>query len=180
MPFFFYNLINSALAAQWVNSLPSTNCVRAAVAPDRIRMLRNGRNDNARSTHNGIFMLCTNKTKMTVLGWPKTTRPAPIPQSVLSHRAAFQAPPSGAHGCLFWQRDIRFTCDQQDGPTPFFCVWVFISWLNKCNINTNKFQLKPTISLFSKWESKRINSANDKIIKRGHFLVFHSFWGGGS
>lgn len=63
----FYNSINSTLAAQWVNSLPSTNCVIAAVAPDHLLMLRKDRSNNMTSTQ-WYVMLCTNKTKMTVLG----------------------------------------------------------------------------------------------------------------
>lgn len=124
----FYNSINSTLVVQWVNSLPSTNCVRAAVAPDHLVMLHKDRTNNMTSIPCHV-MLCTNKTKMTVLGWPKTTPLAQFHQ-VCSFAGSFPSLSLGSSGLLvlaaiqyfgrYWQTCSPVTKPQR--PTPSFWV----------------------------------------------------------
>lgn len=131
----FYNSINSTLAAQWVNCLSalhnlcqSSCCTRSysdvTAKTAAIMWL----------AYNGIFMLCTNKTKMTVLGWPKTTPLARF-HEVCSVTGSFPSPALESSRLLVLAERQYFgrhwqTCSpviKPRRPTPFFHVSKYLS-----------------------------------------------------
>lgn len=80
----YYNLINSTLTTQWVNSLPSANCFRAAVAPDHIPMLCNDHSDNVTSIQ-WHFYVVHQQNKDDCVGPVHNHPPSAFPRSMLSH-----------------------------------------------------------------------------------------------
>lgn len=80
---YFYNSINSTLAAQWVDStITSTNCFWAAVVPNHVLMLRKHRSNNVTQWY---VCVVHQRNKDDCVGLAQNHPTSRIPQSVLSH-----------------------------------------------------------------------------------------------